>query len=141
MNRELGLWIDHKQAYLIWSDNKKVEVIPSNLEPRTHFSGGTRIGGQYNQRVDSELRYNDRYNQQLQKFYSQVILTLQNADSILIMGPGEAKLEFQKFLEKRKALHKRVLKVETADKMTRNQMIAHVRTFFTRLKDNLNHKE
>jgi len=61
MNRNIGLWIDHKQAFLIWHDRKKVEVIPSNLEPRTHFSGGTRIGGRYNQRVDSELRYNDRY--------------------------------------------------------------------------------
>ena len=134
MNRNLGLWIDHKQAFLIWQDRKKVEVIPSNLEPRTHFSGGTRIGGRYNQRVDSELRYNDRYKNQLSKYYQQVIATIQNADSIFIMGPGEAKLELEKAIKKHKALIEKLLQVETADKMTKNQMVARVKEFFAKTK-------
>lgn len=132
MDRNLGLWIDHKQAYLIWHDRRKVEVIPSNLEPRTHFSGGTRIGGRYNQRVDSELRYNDRYKNQLSKYYQQVISTIQNADSIFIMGPGEAKLELEKAIKRYKDLARKLLKVETADKMTKNQMVAYVRDFFSK---------
>ncbi|PWB70515.1 MAG: hypothetical protein C3F07_16930 [Anaerolineales bacterium] len=132
MDRNLGLWIDHKQAYLIWYDRRKVEVIPSNLEPRTHFSGGTRIGGRYNQRVDSELRYNDRYKNQLSKYYQQVISTIQNADSIFIMGPGEAKLELEKAIKRYKDLARKLLKVETADKMTKNQMVAYVRDFFSK---------
>ena len=134
MNRNIGLWIDHKNAYLIWHDKGKVEVIPSNVPPRTRSSGGARIGGRYNQRVDSELRYNDRYKNQLNKYYLQVISTLQDADSILLMGPGKAKLELEKAMEKRKDLHKRLLKVETAGKMTMNQMVAHVRRFFARMK-------
>ena len=134
MNQNIGLWIDHKQAFLIWYDRKKVEVIPSNLEPRTHTSGGTRIGGKHNQSVDSELRHNDRYNNQLSKYYEQVIATIENADSIFIMGPGEAKLELKRQIKKHKALLKKLLKVETADKMTKNQMIAHVREFFVRPK-------
>jgi len=133
MNRNIGLWIDHKQAFLIWHDRKKVEVIPSNLEPRTHFSGGTRIGGRYNQRVDSELRYNDRYKNQLSKYYQQVISTIQNADSIFIMGPGEAKLELEKAIKRRKDMLSKLLKVETADKMTRKQMVAYVKGFFAKL--------
>jgi stalled ribosome rescue protein Dom34 len=132
MDCNLGLWIDHKQAYLIWYDRKKVEVIPSDVEPRTHFSGGTRIGGSYNQGVDSELRYNDRYQHQLSKFYARVIEILKTADSILIMGPGEAKLELEKIIEKRKSLRARLRKIETADKMTENQMIAYVREFFSK---------
>jgi len=130
MGRNIGLWIDHKEAYLIWRDKRRVDVIPSNLEPRTHYSGGTRIGGKYNQSVDSELRYNDRYKNQLNKYYSQVISILRGADSIFIMGPGEAKLELEKALEKHKALYKRLLQVETADKMTKNQMVAYVRKFY-----------
>ena len=133
MNQNIGLWIDHKQAFLIWHDRKKVEIIPSNLEPRTHFSGGTRVGGRYNQSVDSELRYNDRYNNQLSKYYEQVIATIQNADSIFIMGPGEAKLELERAIRKHKALITKLLKIETADKMTKNQMIAYVRDFFLKL--------
>jgi hypothetical protein len=132
MNRNIGLWIDHKQAFLIWHDRKKVEVIPSNLEPRTYHSGGARIGGRYNQSVDSELRYNDRYNNQLSKYYAQVISTIQNADSIFIMGPGEAKLELEKAIKKHKALIKKLLGTETADKMTKNQMVARVKKFFSK---------
>lgn len=133
MTQNIGLWIDHKQAFLIWHDRKKVEVIPSNLEPRIHFSGGTRIGGKHNQSVDSELRHNDRYNNQLSKYYENVISTIQNADSIFIMGPGEAKLELERAIRKRKALIKKLLKIETADKMTKKQMIAYVREFFLKL--------
>lgn len=131
MNQNIGLWIDHKQAFLIWQDRKKVEVIPSNLEPRTHSSGGARIGGRYNQRVDSELRFNDRYNQHLSKYYEKVIATIHNANSIFIMGPGEAKLELKKEIQRHKDLIEKLIRVETADKMTQNQMIARVREFFS----------
>jgi hypothetical protein len=46
------------------------------------------------------------------------------------MGPGEAKLEVEKVIRKYKSLHNRILKVETTDKMTKNQMIADVRDFY-----------
>ena len=131
MNQNIGLWIDHKQAFLIWQNRKKVEVIPSNLEPRIHFSGGARIGGKYNQSVDSELRHNDRYNNQLSKYYENVISTIQNADSIFIMGPGEAKLELKKEIQKHNHLIEKLTHVESADKMTMKQMVAQVREFFS----------
>jgi len=132
MDQNIGLWIDHKQAFLIWLDRKKVEVIPSNLEPRTHFSGGARVGGKYNQSVDSELKHEDRYKSQLGKYYEKVIETIQNADSIFIMGPGEAKLELKNAIKKRKDMIQKLLKIETADKMTKNQMVARVKEFFAK---------
>jgi len=132
MDQNIGLWIDHKQAFLIWLDRNKVEVIPSNLEPRTHSSGGARIGGRYNQNLDSELKHNDRYNIQLSKYYEHVIKTIQNADSIFIMGPGEAKLELKNAIKRHRDMIKKLLKIETADKMTRNQMVAYVREFFSK---------
>jgi hypothetical protein len=46
------------------------------------------------------------------------------------MGPGTAKIEFEKVLKKNKNMQKRILKVEIADKMTKNQMIAYVRKFY-----------
>jgi len=69
----------------------------------------------------------------LSKYYEQVITTIQNADSIFIMGPGEAKLELEKKIKNNKELLKKLLKVETADKMTRNQMVAYVKEFFAKL--------
>jgi hypothetical protein len=130
MDRNVGLWIDHKQAYLIWNEDGKVEVIPSRIEPPAHFSGGTQLGGKLNQKADAEARRSDRFRLQINKYYQQVMKAIKDASSIFVMGPGEAKLEFQKAIKKSKDLHKRLLKVETTDKMTKNQMIAYVRKFY-----------
>ena len=130
MDRNVGLWIDHKQAYIIWYEQDRIEVILSNIEPPAHFSGGTQLGGKQNQKGDLELRKNDRYRTQLTKYYQQVIAKLKDVDSIFIMGPGGAKIEFEKALKKHKDMQNRLLKSETADKMTMNQMIAHVRQFY-----------
>jgi stalled ribosome rescue protein Dom34 len=130
MDRNVGLWIDHKQAYLIWNEDGKVEVIPSRIEPPAHYSGGTQLGGKLNQKADSEARRSDRFRLQINKYYQQVISALKGASSIFVMGPGEAKVEFQKAIKKSKDLQKRLLKVETTDKMTKNQMIAYVRKFY-----------
>jgi stalled ribosome rescue protein Dom34 len=130
MDRNVGLWIDHKQAYLIWYKESRVEVIPSDIEPPEHFSGGTQLGGKLNQKGDMELRHNDRYRLMLIKFYKQVVAALKDVDSIFIMGPGEAKVEFEKVLKRQKAMQKRLLKVEAADRMTKNQMIARVKKFY-----------
>jgi stalled ribosome rescue protein Dom34 len=130
MDRNVGLWIDHKQAYAIWYQDGKVEVISSHIEPPAHSSGGTQLGGKLNQKGDMELHHNDRFKQQLNKYYQQVLSALKNADAILLMGPGEAKIEFEKAVKKNKGMQNRILKVETADKMTKNQMLAHVREFY-----------
>jgi stalled ribosome rescue protein Dom34 len=130
MDRNVGLWIDHKQAYAIWCEDGRVEVIPSHIEPPAHYSGGTQLGGKLNQKGDVELHHNDRFRAQLNKYYQEVMSALKNADSILIMGPGKAKIEFEKMMKKNKSMHNRILKVETADKMTQNQMIAYVRKFY-----------
>ena len=130
MDQNVGLWIDHKQAYAIWDQDGRVEVIVSHIEPPAHTSGGTQLGGKLNQKADVELRHNDRFRLQLHKYYQQVIAALRNADSIFIMGPGEAKIELEKTIKKNKTMQKRLLKIETADKMTKNQMIAHVRKFY-----------
>jgi stalled ribosome rescue protein Dom34 len=77
-----------------------------------------------------EARRSDRFRLQIKKYYQQVMTALKDASSIFIMGPGEAKIEFQKTIQKSKNLQKRLLKVETTDKMTKNQMIAYVREFY-----------
>jgi DNA modification methylase len=130
MDRNVGLWIDHKQAYVIWYEDDRIEVILSKTEPPAHYSGGTQLGGKLNQKGDLELHHNDRYKLQLSKYYQQVINKLKDVGSIFIMGPGEAKVEFEKAIKKHKSMQNRLLKLETADKMTMNQMIARVRQFY-----------
>jgi stalled ribosome rescue protein Dom34 len=130
MDRNVGLWIDHKQAYIIWHENDKIDVVLSNIEPPAHFSGGTQRGGKLTQKGDLELHDNDRYRLQLTRYYQQVLSKLRDVNSIFIMGPGEAKVEFLKALKKQKNMENRLLRAVTADKMTMNQMIAYVKKFY-----------
>ena len=54
---------------------------------------------------------------------------IRHADSILIMGPGVAKHELQKQLEKNR-LEAKMVGVETVDNLTKPQIVAKVREHF-----------
>lgn len=49
------------------------------------------------------------------------------------MGPGEAKKELEKEIRQAKNLAERLTSVETCDKMTPNQIMARVRSFFEKV--------
>jgi hypothetical protein len=65
----------------------------------------------------------------LNKYYDEVIAAIRDAESILIFGPGEAKGELGKRLERDK-LGGHIIAVETIDKMTDRQIAAKVREYF-----------
>ena len=65
----------------------------------------------------------------LNRYYADVIACIRDAESILILGPGEAKTELEKRLESEK-LDGHIVGVETVDKMTDGQIAAKVRQRF-----------
>jgi hypothetical protein len=65
----------------------------------------------------------------LAAYFEEVVSYLRNEPAIFIFGPGEAKRELKKRLEKDK-LGGRIVGIETADKMTDNQIAAKVRERF-----------
>lgn len=78
------------------------------------------------------LRRRDRqFTGHLQKFYEKVVSSIRDADSILILGPGEAKGELNAILQNL-SLGGRVVALETADKMTHRQLEARVRQHYSR---------
>jgi len=58
-----------------------------------------------------------------------VIAPIRDAESILIFGPGEAKGELRKRLE-RNNLGRRIVAIGTVDKMTDRQIVEKVRQHF-----------
>jgi stalled ribosome rescue protein Dom34 len=70
-----------------------------------------------------------KFMNQLNTYYDEVRTCLRDADSILILGPGEAKGEFQKRLKSKK-FPAHVVELKTADKMTDHQIAASVRQHF-----------
>jgi stalled ribosome rescue protein Dom34 len=135
MKQSVGLWIDHRKTIVVTIKNNKefICVIESNVEPRVRLSGGSRATSPYGpQEIASEGKRDERYMHHLDAYYSEVIRAIRDADSILIFGPGEAKGELKKAIEDSKDMGRRIVGVESADKMTQRQIAAKVRDYFVK---------
>ena len=127
MKKEIGLWIDHREAVIVVLTDKdeKITRIKSDAEKQTRFPGGSRKDGLQK----TEAVRDKRLEQDLGKYFDDVIATIREAGLIQIFGPGEAKGELVKRLEA-EGLKERIVEVETMDKMTHNQIAAKVREHF-----------
>jgi stalled ribosome rescue protein Dom34 len=124
MKKELGLWIDHREAVIvaIAGEGEEIQRIHSDVEPHDRFSANAPEG-------TPEDRRDRRFGGFLNQYYAEVIKAIREADSILIVGPGEAKGELEKWLE-HENLSGRIVGIETADKLTEPQIVAKVRRYF-----------
>ena len=79
------------------------------------------------QDAGGEKRYEERYRQHLNQYYDEVISHLGQPEALLLLGPGEAKLQLKERLSHSKALPKCIVGVETTDKLTEPQIVAKVK--------------
>lgn len=138
LDKNLGMWVDHREAILVWlkGDKDLVERIESNVDSRFRPSGGWKASGSsVAQSISKEQNADERRNHQLHDFYQAVIKKLDKADTLFLFGPGQAKLELVKEMEKIKGRRNIVAAVEPADRLTENQLVAKVRAFFSVSKD------
>ena len=128
MKKQIGLWIDHREAVIVVLTDKdeKITRIRSDAEKQTRFPGGSRKDGLQ----QTEAVRDKRLEQDLGKYFDDVIANIREAGLIQIFGPGEAKGELVKRLEA-EGLKERIVEVETMDKMTDNQIAAKVREHFS----------
>ena len=132
MTINAGVWIDHHKAVVVLLTNgvETTEVFLADSEangaPDSH-------GNDRNAHTRNDFIAEDKRERKAMihfvKHYDNVIAHLHHADSIFIMGPGEARGEFGKRLEAMN-LRGRVSHIEPADKMTDRQVAAHVREVF-----------
>ena len=142
MDTYIGVWLDHRKAHIVSLNksaheteiqlDKAIITIESGVEKHVRLSGGARSGKTpYGpQDVAVEGKMEDRRKHQLHDYYQQIVRRIQDAKKIFILGPGEAKGELSKEIKKSKALAAKLVAVETADKMTENQLAAKVKAFF-----------
>jgi hypothetical protein len=132
MRTKVGLWIDHRKAIIVAVTDKGEEIglIISKVEKHLQRSGDSPLKGSHkSQEVPADDSRQRSLTGHLNIYYDAVIACIGDAESILIFGPGEAKGELKKRLEKNK-LSGRIVVVETVDKMTDRQVAAKVRKHF-----------
>jgi len=132
VSTQVGLWIDHRKATMVAVTEKGEETseILSNVEKQLRRSGDSPLKGPYEAlQVPADDSRQRARTGELNTYYDEVILHIRDADSILIMGPGVAKHELQKRMEKNR-LGAKVVGVETIDNLTEPQLVAKVRQHF-----------
>jgi len=133
MKKVVGLWIDHRKAVIVTIVGEGRELIltmKSHMEPHVRFAGGSRSKASHpSLEVTTEDQRDRRFEHHLSAYYDEVIVHIREAEEILVFGPGEAKRELEKRLETQ-GLGRRVLGIETNDKMTDRQIAEKVRQRF-----------
>ncbi len=130
--KEVGLWIDHRKAVIVSIVNKSVvaQEIKSDVGDAGRGSGDKRTSNSNDTHGSTAEDMRDRkFGNSLDRYYDEVITHINDAESIWIFGPGEAKAELENRL-RRAGLGARVVGIETVDKMTTRQLAVKVQTRF-----------
>ncbi|MGD2097108.1 MAG: hypothetical protein PVG35_05965 [Desulfobacterales bacterium] len=98
------------------------------------MSGGSRTAKTpYGpQQISVDGKQQERIKQQLHQYYQEIIGKIQDATEVLVLGPGAAKAELKKEIEKSREIGAKKITVQAADKMTEKQIAAKVRNYFAK---------
>ncbi len=132
MKKEIGLWIDHREAIVVILTNggEEIKHILSNNGKHIRYSGSSHSKTPEGlKEVASEDQRDRKFENDLNKFYDEIFAYIRDADTIQIFGPGEAKAELGKRIE-HDGIKAHILAIETTDKMTEHQITAKVREHF-----------
>lgn len=113
----VAIWIDHKEAHILYFDASKNEFIKSDSS-KQHLHHKANAIGSGKTPIDHE-------------FFHKVISAVASIKEILILGPGSTKTE----LVKHAAAHdpvafRAIVGVETVDHPTDAQIIAYAKKYF-----------
>jgi hypothetical protein len=136
MKKVVGIWIDHRKAIVVTSSDKgeSIQHIESNVEKHPgRFNGVQSTDSHELQLLQADDTKQRVFTQHLNGFYNEVLASIGGAESVLIIGPGEAKGEIKTLMEQTNHCERTVV-LESADKMTDGQIAAKVRKCFTKMR-------
>jgi len=138
MAQNIGIWLDFEKADIFVIENasvKKMEIV-SEIET-FHPSGGYGASIPYGtQNAMSESKFLERRKHQSKKYFHKIISKIQSGRAIMLFGPGAAKQELAKEIQKTAHLKDKLYSIITSDKMTINQKAAIVKRYYDSNLDN-----
>ncbi|MBK6315021.1 MAG: hypothetical protein IPF53_12080 [Blastocatellia bacterium] len=133
MHENAAVWIDHSQAVIVFTDAGKIstETIESSLEPHTRYQDSTgypRPDGPH--AGAGEKKYERRFRQHVSRYMDDVIDHLGAFRNLLILGPGEAKLELRDRLSRKSKSLRRIVDLEPCDQLSEGKIVAMVKEHY-----------
>lgn len=120
--KKIGIWMDHSTANIMELSNNKIETIVFKSTPA--FPEQVE-----NLRLDESLMHSK---EQVQNagFYKKLSHKIKDYNEVLLFGPTDAKTELFNLLKQNRQFEKIKISVQPADKLTKNQQEAFVKSFF-----------
>ncbi len=120
------VWIDHRSAHVVHFDREIDEVTTvTSKHGNEHLHHKSMAVGDGNSKSHPD-------------FFIDVISAIGESAEILVVGPADAKTEFQKYTEcHHPEMAKRIVKVEPMDRATPGQLTDYARHFFAMPKTRL----
>ncbi|MCW5750538.1 MAG: translational machinery protein [Alphaproteobacteria bacterium] len=113
------VWLDHREARVFHFNADEADravIHPDRPAHQLHRRSGKPGSG---------------HAAEDQVFYHHVAEAIADAGAVLVVGPGQAKLELLKHVHRHDhALVERIVGVETVDHPTDGQLLAYARTYF-----------
>lgn len=132
--KQTGVWIDFSQAIIItlFDGKENITEIKSGIENKVYHDDeghkGTFSGSRHG---FNEQKFNERSKNQLNSFLNNVQSQVKESDELFIFGPAETKTKLQDIIYHQKLIDIHKLKsVQTASKMSPNQILANVKNFY-----------
>jgi hypothetical protein len=133
MKKQVGIWIDGKEAIIInlGDEANNTLKIESDLENRIyHDKEGDKGSFMGSRHIDNETKFNERRENEMNHFLKEVMAAISDADEVFVFGPAETKLKLKHEMESNKAMQKKVTCFEAAERMTANQIVAKVKEHY-----------
>lgn len=134
MKRQTGIWIDTSKAIIVTLEGgkeEKISEIDSDVENSVYHdkegNKGTFSGGHHG---NSESKFENRKKEQIDFFIKEVMASVKGADELFVFGPAETKIRLEQKIQNEKLFANKLKAVETADKMTVNEIVAKVKKFY-----------
>ncbi len=129
MGNFCGIWLTHDEAVIVKVNGETVSVeeVSSPMERHHRSTGGKRGKVAYVHRsVNSTAKLDQRRKNDQRRHYLAVKSRVAPATPLLVLGPGQAKVEFVAYLESfgRKG---QIKAVKPSKRMTKPQLVALVK--------------
>lgn len=122
--KNLGIWMDHANAYLMeYAEGCDIET-QSIGSAFTHEAKEETLS-------KSEFTMHNKEQHKQSEYYKKLGAVIKNYDTVILFGPTDAKAELHNLLKADHHFDNIKIDVKGADKMTEHQQHAYVKEYFS----------
>ena len=139
MKKNVGIWIDTRQAIIVVLSNGEhaVKTIESNIDTRVHAPEELKKYGRFEGHYTTyEKNWANKKLEKTREFLKILLNEIENCDTAVLFGPSIMKTVFEKEIKNNLNLIGKLMGVFDAASMTENQMVAWVEDFYKNKKLN-----